>query len=459
MTFATRAILVLAPVATVACATGRSDIDWSAFVRSEHPLAGAEERDERQLSGDERELADAARLEPILRLALARDPELLEARDRVHGQAAAVRAAGRLPDLEVKYEQWGVPLARPWALNEAQTLMLGVRQTFPAAGSLGAEASAAREGATVELASYRARQLDVVAQVRRAYDGYVRAAEEYRIHLEHVELAGRIIQLARSSFRAGRGSQQGVLSLGLELTRLHRDIAAIKQRRVSAGALLNALMGRAPDEPLGPPPPLEPRRVRPDVVALQRAAETRPEVVAAQHAAARSEAMLDAAERTASWPSFMVGVDYWYMPIATDTQHAYGAMLSMTLPWLNPEHRARAEAARWTSSADRYAIAATRNTIRYEVRNAYARYQAAQEAFEIVDHDLLPQARQSLEAAQSAYATGGGDAIVVLDSLRSYLQVRLDRVAGLIDVADSIADLDRSIGSDVELEPTQGGQP
>ena len=87
-------------------------------------------------SGDDAELARSAVLETILRVALERNPEVAENQARARAAAARSQAASRLPDLEAKYEQWGVPLARPYALNEANTLMLGVRQTFPPWGSV-----------------------------------------------------------------------------------------------------------------------------------------------------------------------------------------------------------------------------------------------------------------------------------------------------------------------------------
>ena len=57
-----------------------------------------------------------------------------------------------------------------------------------------------------------------------------------------------------------------------------------------------------------------------------------------------SEAALDVAKREADLPSFMVGADYWYMP-TQPAHNAYGAMVSMTLPWLNPRHRDEVKAA------------------------------------------------------------------------------------------------------------------
>ena len=103
--------------------------------------------DARAASGDDAELARSARLETILRVALERNPDLAENQARARAAEARSHAASRLPDLEAKYEQWGVPLARPYALNEANTLMLGVRQTFPPGERCDARGRAAAEDA------------------------------------------------------------------------------------------------------------------------------------------------------------------------------------------------------------------------------------------------------------------------------------------------------------------------
>ena len=46
----------------------------------------------------------------------------------------------------------------------------------------------------------------------------------------------------------------------------------------------------------------------------------------------------------------MVGVDYMYMPFMHE-QHAYGAMISINLPWLNASRREEVEAAEHAASA------------------------------------------------------------------------------------------------------------
>src|SRR5581483_6037497 len=99
----------------------------------------------------------------------------------------------------------------------------------------------------------RARDRDVVAEVRRAHAQYWRAELEYRVHQEHVALLSQIVDMSRGHYQTGHGSQQDLLRLTVELSELHNDVANLEQERQSSRAMLNLLMGRAPEAPLGPP--------------------------------------------------------------------------------------------------------------------------------------------------------------------------------------------------------------
>jgi outer membrane protein TolC len=401
----------------------------------------------RAASGDEAELARSARLETILRVAQEKNRDLAESEARTRASEARSQAAPRLPDLEAKYEQWGVPLARPYALNEANTLMFGVRQTFPAWGTLDARGRAAAEDAGSAADSLRARRQDIAAQVHRTYAIYYRSDQELRLHLEHAGLTSRIVELAKLNQRTGHGTVQDILRLELELTRVHTDVARIEREQRSSRALLNALMNRAADAPLGPPEDLTVAPAK-DVTSLERSVDAnRPEIDAATRAVRRSEALVDAARRSARYPQLMVGLDYWYMPMFPDFQHAYGAMVAINLPWLSARHRDEEREAEQTAVAERRALESAQVAVRYELRDAAARVDSAKQSFTIIDQDLLAQARKSLEAAQAEYASGRGDAATILDALRSYLQVRIERVRALAELASSQADLERAAGT------------
>jgi cobalt-zinc-cadmium efflux system outer membrane protein len=393
-------------------------------------------------------LSREVRLETVLEIAERANPEIREAQERVRSAAARASSANRLPDLEAKYEQWGVPLARPYALNEAGTLMLGLRQTIPAPGVLGARSRAAGGEARMQAEAERVRQQDVRQRLKRAFYDYYRTWREYRIHLEHVQLESHIIELARQNYQVGRATQQDVLRTVVDLSRLHNDVADLVQQLDSSKALLNTLMARPVDAALGPPGEISPTLLQfAETPRQDTAPEHRPEIASAKIGVERSEAALDAAKTEARVPSIMVGADYWYQPTSS-VHHAYGAMVSINLPWLNGRHRDRVREEEHALAGDIRALESARNAALFDLRDAQARLKAAQQSLRIIDGDLLPQARQSFEAAQSAFAAGKGDALGLLDSARSYLQVRVEHARALARVGSSTADLERALGVD-----------
>jgi cobalt-zinc-cadmium efflux system outer membrane protein len=398
----------------------------------------------------ERELASETSLTTILRVIGERNPDLLEASERAGAADARIAAAARLPDAELKGELWGEPLAHPISFDRAQTIMIGLRQSFPAWGSLDAKERAAREDAASANDGIEAKRQDVAAQARRAFAAYARADREYRIHLEHVGLASRIVEIARSLYQVGHGSQQELLQAQAELSRLHVDVAGIEQQRRSAEALLNALMDRAPDAPLGPAPDVSPadllRKETPKASDLDAALDQqRPELRAAARAVRRSAATLDATKREADLPMLTVGADYWYMPMFT-THHAYGAMVSMSLPWLNPRRRDEVEAAERTSAAERSALRAQRAAARFQLHDADAKVGAARETLTLIHERVLPDARRSFESSQAAFQSGRGDVTPVLEAGRRYLETRIDEVRAVAELETSEADYARAAG-------------
>ncbi len=390
-------------------------------------------------------LAREARLELILPLVLRANPDLAEAEARIAAARAQARLAGRLPEAQVKYEQWGLPLRRPLAWREGNALMVGLSQTLPAAGTRSARARAADQEAVRAAAGAETRRRDLTAEVRRGFAEYFRADREVALHREHVELTGRLVELARSSYRAGQRSQQDVLRLTLELSRLHRDLAHVEQERISASARLNLLMNRPLEAPLGVPAELPPAAAPPGDAGSARG---RSELVAAGADLARSEATLELVQREGRWPTVTLGVDYMYMPMMA-APHGYGLMVMMNLPWLSAGRRDAVAAAEHALAADRLAVQSVRNGLAYQARDAGARFAAARATFDIIDRDLLPIAGRNLETAQAGYGAGRGDASVLVDALRSYLDTRLDRVQSLVHLEEAAADLARALPAEV----------
>jgi outer membrane protein, heavy metal efflux system len=406
----------------------------------------------------ERSLAEKVTVRAVLGVALARHPELAEARERARAARETADSVARLPDPELEYQLWAAPLARPYALAQAEMHMVGLKQAFPAPGSLGARSDAAAAEAVVALQMRRTREQELVARVRRAHAAYYLADREYRIRLDHLRLAEQALAIARASHQGGGGSQQDVLRAAVETSRVRTDLATVEGDRRIARALLNTLMARAVDAPLGPPESIEPSALGMRADQAQRLVAGRPEIVAARSAVRARVHELEAARAAGRWPSFMVGVQYMYAPPMDDPHH-YGVMVSMSLPWLNARYAEEARAAEARVAAERSALSSSELAARYELRSALERLQAARESLAILERDLMPQARQSFESAQAVYRGGQADSLALFDALRSLLDVRVERERALARLENAVADVERSAGTPLSQPASAGGKP
>lgn len=404
-------------------------------------------------------LAREATLAALLASALEHSPDLGAERERAAAASERADAAGRLPTPELKYELWSVPFAAPLSFHRAMMHMVGLRQRLPALGSRDAISRAAAADSAIAQATRDTRTEELIAQVRRAFAEYRTLEEEVRVRLEHAGLLSRLMEVARSVYQTGAGTIQDQLRIDAELARLHAEISSAMQQRRTAGALLNSLIGRSPDAPLGPPSAgTVPGPAAAEATDAPATPVNRPEVISASREIEKRDAVLDAARRAARYPDFMVGVDYMNQPLEHE-QHGYGAMVSMSLPWLNPASRASERAEERSLMAAKREFDAVKLVAGYEVVTARDRYRTAKEILLIQDERAVPAARQSFELAQRTYASGGGDLTILIEAERAYLLARLERARASARVEIAGAELDRATGTGSRFTERLVGRP
>src|SRR5262245_50506461 len=89
-------------------------------------------------------VVSAARAEPV-------PPEQQAAERAARAEELSGEAAERLPAPELMLEVWRVPISRPYALDDADMIRLGVEQELPAPG----ERAARRRAAELRAAARR----------------------------------------------------------------------------------------------------------------------------------------------------------------------------------------------------------------------------------------------------------------------------------------------------------------
>lgn len=120
-----------------------------------------------------------------------------------------------------------------------------------------------------------------------------------------------------------------------------------------------------------------------------------------------------------------------------------GPSLSATLPIFDQNQAQIAKAKYAVAEADSLLEALDR-AIAQETREAADRATTAWNVAKLYEHEVLPQARTTLELSESSYQAGQTPILNVIDAQRSLLETRQAYVAALESAANALVDLERA---------------
>jgi outer membrane protein TolC len=237
----------------------------------------------------------------------------------------------------------------------------------------------------------------------------------------------------------------------------HREIEVETQQRLAA-AQINALLHRAPDRPLPPPPEALtvdlPTDLEPTTLS-ERAVTQRPELRAAA-ARVKARASKVALARREFLPDFTVWARYDTFWQERDLEPAVGFSLNLPLELARRQaalEQANAELARAQSEQQR-----TEDQVRLSVVTAALRAHEARHLFELTRDRLLPAARDRLAAARASYQTGQTTFSAVIDAERGMRDAELGYEEALTTLSRRRAELDRATGR-LPVVSDPGGNP
>ena len=399
-------------------------------------------------------------LDDLEQAALQNNPELKATAARVAVLDARVPQAGALEDPMFQARVWGVPLAKPWDLNQSQNMLM-ISQALPGPGKRGLADKIARGDVAISREQLEAQRRDVVLQVRKAYYDLLRNGDELRLHDRQVGLARQSFEAARIKYAVGKVPQQDTLKAQIVLTRLLEHIVMLDEQGAMARAQLNTLIGRdaaASIRVVGAYTPLE--RL-PELADLERTAiENRPELAALRQSVAQGQDKLSLA-RKAYVPDFQVGAGYMVMPTGSEFRNNYMAEFSMTLPWLNKRrHDSEVAEARAEISARDAELESKRASVRQELQEALVRVESAKRLVDLYRNTLSPQVDSVLKSTTVAYQNDRTDFLNLVDSQNMALDVRTAYYKSLADLDLRLSELERATGAPIERvtpQPQQQG--
>jgi outer membrane protein TolC len=365
-------------------------------------------------------------LERVQQLAVMGQPSVsaLEANTRALRESAV--AEGQLPDPRLKLGVLNVP-DDSFALNRdgMTTSMIAIEQMFPG-GSKRAlrqrRMEAEAEQSAAEAATQRhAVQRDAVL----AFLDLVGARQRLTLLAALEAEAAREVEAMRIAHAAGKG-EQGEVLVARQMLVMTRDRGSeLQLEAAKARAELARWIGAAADEeevapelPRWPPPPT--------LVQMREQLGRHPAHAVQARSVATAEADL-ALAREASSPDKSVEIGYGAR--SRQFGNMVSIQFSMDLPLAPKDRQQRGVAARQAQVEKAEAMREDHlRMLAAELAANHATWQVAGERLKRIDDELLPNAKQRVEAALAAYRSGRGELAAVLEARRAEIDTRLARV-------------------------------
>lgn len=399
-------------------------------------------------------------LEEAVRLAVARDPDVIAAESAVRSaEAGQLQARGAwLPSLSVgsvygnssneRFDQsTGQLVSESYtaSLDGGLTLFAGGRRLTQLRAA-GAEVEAA--GATEILRRFQAGQA-----AKLAYYGAAAAADLVRVAAQRLERARQQMGFAEARYEIGTATRSDLLRAEIELANAELAAFEAESGLRAAGLALGRAIG-VPEEVQAAELrlPSDPPALAPLEALVARAAGTSPSVVAAQAAVSSSRAQRLAAY-TPYLPSIQLNGGYdWFSFQFPPRERSWSLRLSASLPVFNNFQR---EAAVMRASAqERAAEARAEDAVlaaRVAVEQAVRAIEVADRRVEVTERTVA-LATEDLRVQEERYQIGATTILELQASQVALAEAETAAVRARQGLATAVAALETVLGEEIGEE-------
>ncbi|MBI2559902.1 MAG: TolC family protein [Planctomycetes bacterium] len=383
------------------------------------------------------------------------------------------------PELQAAYKRWDSAKERIPQARALDNPMIGYKytgeegmtgagpmqhgffgsQNFPFFGKLRLKGEIASKEANIAEAQYNAIKRSLLARVKNAYYELYYVYKSISINEENKGLLKGFEEIARTKYATGVVTQQDVLKAQVEVSKIINDLITLERLKETVVARLNSLLNRPPHAPLGVPEDFESSKF---TLALDELYQMTRKISPELQQFARDIEKNDVAKRLAKkqyLPDFTVEVEYMdnrflpsgLEPVGGGVRDEWSGSVGITVPLFQKQRwDAGVRQATADFEASQRAYKNMENTAFFGVKDSHFKIQTAERLIELYKNSIIPQAEQSLKAAEIGYQTGKVDFLQLIDSQRVLLFFRLAYYRAVADFEQNLAELERVVGTDLK---------
>jgi outer membrane protein TolC len=317
------------------------------------------------------------------------------------------------------------------------SLMPGLAWNFPGPGKLKARAGVAAAESQGKYFAFESTVLQAAFNLKRAYYQLGLLDEQLRIKREALALLEDQEHAVRAQNVTGTAALSESLRVQSELDRARTDLANLADSRLSVAENFKAALGLTPEQPDPPMPAhFEMSNENPDTDELLRVAFERNPQLKAMEADVRSAEAGIAVAYKERVPDFNAGLsaDVYAPPF-------YWPQAGMTLPVWRDKLAAEVAQAKANELAAKSRLKAAQIDLAVNFAEKSFAYRETGRNLALIENELLPKARQSIETVRAGYRTGTMDFSAMTDAERTLLDLQLEAVQARTDRELALAEL------------------
>jgi outer membrane protein TolC len=406
------------------------------------------------------EKTDTLRIRWVIDEALRANPELQAANLRWDASKEKIPQARSLDDPTLGFTYFGEPVQTRVGEKQAG---FTASQKIPFYGKLRLKGEVAKNEAGIFEEKYRTLEREVIAKTKSSFYELYWIYKSIKIDEENKELLRRFAKIAEIKYATGKATQQDVLKAQVELSKIVNELITLEQLKETAIARVNILLNRHPEMPLGIPEEVNITELTVSLAELyQKAKEISPELGISKYRIERDKAAYKLAKKQ-YFPDFTFGLNYTLIndlpssvlssPVG-ESRDSYTGTLSINIPiFRKRKYDAGVREANARLKSSEKAHRNIENMTLFGVKDFHFKVQTAERLVKLYRDSIIPQAEQSLKAAEIGYQAGQVDFLNLIDSQRVLLDFNLAYYRSVADFGINISELERVIGTELLRKP------
>lgn len=316
-------------------------------------------------------------------------------------------------------------------------------------------------------ADFQVKQMEVYVAVKQAYYDLLYAQQSLAIMRENLELMRQFNMVTAANYSSGASPLQDTLRSQTELAKMETDILNMETMETMAKNKLNYFLGREADTPLAIHEEFSTAVPEFNLDELRRLSQNNPAIASMTWELEMARNNVSMA-RSQFWPDFKLSFSFvqstvmdpmlmkmldtrtgradYSLDMRETNRNSWKVGFMVMLPLWFGQYNAQVKSANAGVAAAQAALADMRNMASMDLSMAVSGAQSARRLIDLYEKTVIPQAEQTWQAVITAYRSGRGDFMSVMDSLTSLRNARLDYFKSHVDYEKALAGLEQIIG-------------